>query len=375
MNSFTHTHLEKSLPRRRFLQIAKAALATTLLTGALSCSAEEDTQHSPTRWGFVGTGSIANKMAKAIVNAPSATLTASSSRTLSKAEDFSKQHGASKAFGSWAEMCQWDGIDAVYIATPTFVKEEIAIAAAKAGKHVLCEKPLASTASLQRILAACHENNVAFMDGTHFSHHPRTAEVKRQLDEVVGERRRLHTVFQFNLRDQSNIRLNPELEPMGGIGDAGWYNMRAIAEYLNPELKVTSVSASLRRHPQTRGVVGGTGFMSFDDGSTTTFSCAMDAGAYGNDARIDGSKGALVTPRFLSNDHDNSASYTLLGRGKNGYTEVKVESAMAGSTLMFEDFSAQIHNPAQRQKWEAIALRTQELLDLFWKSAIENEQK
>jgi len=136
-------------------------------------------------------------------------------------------------------MCQWDGIDAIYVATPTSVKEEITIAAAKAGKHVLCEKPLPSLAATQRMLAACRENNVAFMDGTHFSHHPRSIEIENKLDTLVGKRRTLHCVFQFNIRDKSNIRMIPALEPMGVVGDAGWYNMRGIVDYLpaNVELK------------------------------------------------------------------------------------------------------------------------------------------
>ena len=110
----------RQLSRRIFLNTSGVVSAAFLLLGTLGISAQETAEEpQPIRWGFVGTGSIAKQMAKATKNAPNAVLTASSSRTLQKAEDFASKYEASKAFGSWAEMCQWDGIDAVYVATPT----------------------------------------------------------------------------------------------------------------------------------------------------------------------------------------------------------------------------------------------------------------
>jgi len=224
-----------TLSRRDFILTSASGITGTIMAGSLSASAQDADAPSPpavTRWGFVGTGSIANKMAEYIKGSKTAELAASSSRTLDKAVAFAKKHGAEHSFDSWQKMFETDLIDAVYVATPTSVKEEISIAAANAGKHVLCEKPIASSESLQRIIKACHDNNVAFMDGTRLSHHPRTSEIKSKLDKMVGKVRTIDSVFQFKTRDQSNIRLNPTLEPMGALGDAGWYNMRAIVEYI-----------------------------------------------------------------------------------------------------------------------------------------------
>jgi len=364
-----------ALSRRGFIHTASAGTVATLLQGTLSANAQDEgsTNNKPIRWGFVGTGGIANSMAKSLKNAPNATLTASSSRTLSKAEEFAKKHKAEKAYGSWAEMFKWDGIDAVYVATPTSVKEEISIAAAKAGKHVLCEKPLPSLASVKKIIAACRENNVAFMDGTHFSHHPRSLEIENNLDEVVGTRRSIDSVFQFNLKDKTNIRYNPKFEPMGAIGDAGWYNMRAIVDYIHPEAKVKMVSAFLRRDPETNAAVTGTGVITFDEGSSASFTCSIDAVSSRCEAEVAGEKASVLIPRFLMNDKDNSASYSVTTKGKKGSNTVKVESPRHGSAMMFEDFTAQAHDPSLRKKWETKAERTQKLLDLFWESAIVNE--
>lgn len=373
-NSITPS--SKKTSRRSFLNLTGAGSAALLLLGTLVLSAQEKAEEpQPIRWGFVGTGGIANQMARALEHSPSAVLTASSSRTLEKAEAFATKYKASKAFDSWAEMFQWDGIDAVYVATPTSVKEEISIAAAKAGKHVLCEKPLPSLPATQRILAACRENNVAFMDGTHFSHHPRTLQLQKQLDTLVGKRRTLDSIFQFRMGNKNNIRMSTELEPMGVLGDAGWYNMRAIIDYLDPSAELKSVSAVLRREPESQAVIGTTALLVFSDGSTSTFSCAFDAGESRNEARIVGDQGSLDIPKFLGHDGDNSASYTHTSRAnKPADTIVKVEADRPDAAIMFEDFAAQVHDPSLRTKWETKSERTQALLDAVWESAIAHEK-
>jgi len=363
----------RQLSRRIFLNTSGVVSAAFLLLGTLGVSAQEASEEpQPIRWGFVGTGSIAKQMAKATKNAPNAVLTASSSRTLQKAEDFAAKYEASKAFDSWAEMCQWEGIDAVYVATPTSVKEEISIAAAKAGKHVLCEKPLPNLPAVKRILAACHENNVAFMDGTHFSHHPRTIQLENEIDDLAGKRRTLDSIFQFKIRNKTNIRVNPELEPMGVLGDLGWYNMRAIVDYLPPNVELKSVDAFIRRDQESQAVIGGTGILYFVDGSTSTFSCAFDAGASRQEARVVGEQGNIDIPKFVGHDGDNSASF--IHSAKKNKQTVKAEAPRPDAAILFENFAAQVHNPALREKWETKSKRTQELLDAVWASALANEK-
>lgn len=245
------------------------------------------------RWGFVGTGSIANWMASAITDAENSELKAVSSRRMKSAEAFADKHKISRAFDSWADMMAWDGVDAIYVATPTSVREEICIAAANSGKHVLGEKPFASLPSLQRITSACRENAVGFMDGTHFVHLPRTHDIKARMQENVGWPWSLDSAFQFNLEDRGNIRFNPNLEPLGAIGDAGWYSMRAIVEYLSPDVDLRSASTYLRRDTETGAAISGSGVMLFDDGATSTWNCGFDSGGVNMDLRISGAESTL----------------------------------------------------------------------------------
>lgn len=365
--------------RRRLLGAATGGVALAASGGLMSTLAgtarAQDTK--PIRWGFVGTGGIANSMARVVKLTPLAELVAVSSRRMSSAEAFANQHGATRAFDSWAEMCAWDGVDAIYVATPTSVREEISIAAANGGKHVLAEKPFASLPSVQRIVEACRANDVAFMDGTHFVHHPRTARIKTGMDDLVGDPWSVASAFQFGLGDRGNIRFNPELEPMGAIGDAGWYNMRAAAEFLDPSVGLRSSRASLRRDDQTRAAIGGSGILVFDDGSTSTWNCGFDSGAVVMDLRITGPAGVINIDNFLSQDRDNSATFLLKQGGwSSGKREdVTVDSTLPGAALMFEDLAAAAADKSQREQWIRATERTQMLLDSAWAAALDDEQR
>ena len=325
------------------------------------------------RWGVVGTGGIANSMAPRILEADYAELAAVSSRRMETAQEFVAQHGAGRPFDSWQEMLAWDGIDAVYIATPTSVREEIGVAAAKAGKHVLGEKPFANLPSLRRITAACRANGVGFMDGTHFPHEPRTAQIRARMQEDLGWPWSVASAFQFNLSDTSNIRLQPDLEPYGAIGDTGWYNMRAAVEYTAPGVSIAAVDAYLRRHPETGAVVSASGVLRFDDGSTSTWNCGFDSGAGVQDLRISGTKAVIKLDDFLRSRREDHTGVYEFRSGWDERKQVEVPSARPGATLMFEDFAAMVGDPARLEASIRASERTQQWLDAVWESALGNE--
>ena len=328
----------------------------------------------PLRWGVVGTGGIANAMAPMIKMAANAELAAVSSRKMVTAKEYADRHGVPNTFDSWADMFAFDGVDAIYIATPTSVKEEIGIAAAKNGKHVLADKPLANLASLQRITAACQQYGVGFMDGTHFPHSPRTAHIRAQMPEQVGWPWSVASAFQFGLSDPNNIRLNPSLEPYGAIGDAGWYNMRAAVEYLAADVEPVSVNAHLRRGGPHNAAVSGSGVIVFSDGSTTTWNCGFESGAGIMDLRISGANGVIKLDDFLrTRPGDRPADYELRqGWGDSRFVEVPFDTPEAA--LMFEDFAAMVGDEDWKARSIRASERTQRWLDAVWNSALENEE-
>lgn len=356
--------------RRRLIAAAGAGVMLSTLGGTVLAG---DTK--TLRWGIIGTGGIANSMAPRIGEADYAGLAAVSSRSLSKAQAFAEKHGAQHAYGSWAELIASDEIDAVYVATPTSVREEICVAAAHAGKHVLGEKPFANLPSVQRIAAACRAADVGFMDGTHFPHHPRTAYIREHMSELVGWQWSVASAFQFGLTDKANIRMNPELEPYGAIGDAGWYNMRAAAEYLPADVGVKAVDSYIRRDSETNAVIAGSGVLILEDGSSSTWNCGFESGAGIMDLRITGATGVIKLDDFLGvRPADQPADFEYR-QGWADARQIDVPSDKRGSTLMFEDFAAMVGDPAWREASIKSTERTQGLLDAIWTKGLENENR
>jgi predicted dehydrogenase len=323
------------------------------------------------RWGFVGTGNIATWMADVLRNTPGAELAAVASRSTASAQAFATRHGAARGFGSWAEMLSREDIDAVYVATPTALREEICIAAADAGKHVLGEKPFASLPSLRRITAACRRNGVAFMDATHFVHHPRTAAVLAQIGEITGRPQSLDSSFLVSLSNRGDIRYDPALEPLGALGDLGWYSMRATLEYLSHAAELRSASTRLRHETRTGAIIAGSGSLTFEDGTVSDWRCSFDAEAPVIQLRLSGPLGQIAMDNFVGEDPDGSADYRQAGAGAADAapTRVRVESRFSGPSLMFQDFAAAARDPALRERWMQASERTQALLDAVREAA------
>lgn len=375
MNRFSETGQQPvNTQRRTFLGAAGiGALAATFGGVLAGASGDLRAQQIKTlRWGIVGTGGIANSMAPRIEQADHAELVAVSSRKMETAQEFANSFGLEHAFDSWQDMLAFDGVDAIYVATPTSVKEEICIAAAQAGKHVLGEKPFANLPSLQRITSACRENGVGFMDGTHFPHHPRTSYIKANMSDQVGWPWSVASAFQFLLTDTGNIRYRPDLEPYGAIGDTGWYNMRAAVEYLPADVEVESVQTFMRRSSVTGASVSGSGVILFNDGSTTTWNCGFESGAGIQDLRITGASGVIKLDDFLSQRRTDQAGVYELLTGWGDSKTVEVPSEKPGSALMFEDFAGMVVDPAWFESSVRASERTQALLDLVWESALES---
>jgi predicted dehydrogenase len=365
--------------RRKLLSVVGAGAVVSAIPAALAAesSAMGKKADRPLRWGIVGTGGIANHMASMLKLAAHAELAAVASRKLETAKQFANKHGIPGAFGSWSEMLSSNTVDAIYVATPTAVREEVCSLAAANGKHVLGEKPFANLPSLRRITSACRKNGVGFMDGTHFVHHPRTAQIKTTMREKIGWPWSIDSAFQFGLTDSDNIRMDPNLEPYGAIGDAGWYNMRAAVEYTAPGVKLIGVDAYVRRDKKSKAVITGSGVIAFSDGSTNTWNCGFEAGALNMDLRLSGAGGQFSLDDFVFKPGDGPAEYVHRkgGLGSGGTTErISVPSAKPPAALMFENFAAMVGNSDLFEASVAASEKTQEWLDAIWARAMQNER-
>lgn len=191
---------------------------------------------SSCRWGILGAASIARKNVRAMHLADNATPLAIASRTFEKAAAFAAEHGLDRAHGSYEALLEDPDVDAVYVPLPTTLHREWTIRAAEAGKHVLCEKPVAANASdVEAMIEACRDAGVQFMDGLMFMHHARMRRVESTLQRLGPEPDLVTSRFSFRgdaAFFENNIRGNADTEPLGCIGDLGWYCIRIALEVM-----------------------------------------------------------------------------------------------------------------------------------------------
>jgi predicted dehydrogenase len=141
-------------------------------------------QMTRVRWGLIGCGDIAKKrVAPAFRDSARSELVAVSRAKADLAESFAKQFGAKRWFPDWRDMLRDKEVDAIYIATPVQLHAPQAVAAAEAGKHVLCEKPMAlNVAECDEIIAASKANNVKLGIAYYRHFYPVVGRIKEVLE-------------------------------------------------------------------------------------------------------------------------------------------------------------------------------------------------
>ena len=178
------------------------------------------------RWGIISTARIAaTAFIPAVRQTRRGEVTAVASRSRDKGESFAREHGIPQVFDDYASLLASDGIDAVYNPLPNTMHREWTEAAAAAGKHVFCEKPLATTAAdAEAMVAACEEAGVVFFEAFVFLYHPQSLKLRRLIDEgAIGELLQLHAHMSFPIqRPTDNIRMNRALGG-GSLYDGGSY--------------------------------------------------------------------------------------------------------------------------------------------------------
>ncbi|GAA4852068.1 Gfo/Idh/MocA family oxidoreductase [Algivirga pacifica] len=332
------------------------------------------------RIGIIGTGMISNVIASAINQANQATLVAVSSRSLKNAQTFADTHHIPHTFDQWETLVQWDGIDAAYIGTPTIAKEAIAITAAENGKHILVDKPFIDVASVKRITAVCTENNVAFMDATHFTHHPRTALLQKTISSQIGNPQAINSTFFFPFLDRDNIRYNPAAEPTGAIGDMTWYSLRGIVEYMPEAKEIESLKTFVQRDPQTNAIFRAAGLIEFKGGMTSTWNIGYNAGVCRMDLDILGESGSIQLDDFVLDwnsgfafdNPDHQVIYTLRTgmASPQEFQHLPVGNTQPQTVHMINHFAQLIQEDNQEAIKNSIQKteKTQTFLDAVWDS-------
>ncbi|MEI6339763.1 MAG: Gfo/Idh/MocA family oxidoreductase, partial [Verrucomicrobiota bacterium] len=176
-------------------------------------------------WGILGTGSIARKFASELPRSQTGVLAAVGSRTQESAEKFAADYPGIRAHASYEALLADPGVQAVYISTPHPQHAQWAMAAAEAGKHILCEKPLTlNYPEAMVVVEAARRHNVFLMEAFMYRCHPRTARIAELVREgAIGTVRLIRANFSFACAFNPESRLFSNALGGGGILDVGSY--------------------------------------------------------------------------------------------------------------------------------------------------------
>jgi len=165
-----------------------ACRTATPLDVRLGLTKPEDVNHR-LRWGIIGCGPISSDWCKCLAEVPGAVLQAVAARDPSKAAEFARTHGVSRAMPTYGELVADPEVDIVYIGTITPLHKEQALMAIAAGKHVLCEKPLAiSAADAEEMYAAAEARGVMLLEGLWSRYFPAVEHARAAIEQgVIGE--------------------------------------------------------------------------------------------------------------------------------------------------------------------------------------------
>ncbi len=362
-------------------------------------------QSQKVRWGILGAAGIAHKNWKGLRLSGNSTITGVASRNPEHSRKFIEECQAEvpfeqppKAFASYTDLLASDQIDAVYIPLPTGPRTEWVIRAAEAGKHVVCEKPCGGTvADLQRMLAACEANRVQFMDGVMFMHSARLNTLRSVLDDgkTVGDMRRITTAFTFAQAPEfftDNIRVHSVLEPLGCLGDLGWYCIRFILWLMRWQMPTQVTGHLLDQHgrPDSPAPVstGFQGHLLFPGNVSADYYCSFVTETE-QWARISGTRGILeisdyVLPWNGPEIHFQTHHTAVEANGCNFQLEDVIQqhttqehshgNPNAQESLLFRNFSAQVLSGTLNPDWPDQALKTQIVTNACLDSAQQSGQ-
>ena len=223
-----------------------------------------------------------------------AVVVAVASRSAEKAQRFAAEYKIPRALANYEALLADDGIDAIYIPVPNSLHAEWTLRAIDAGKHVLCEKPLAASADVRAMFHAARRRGVHLVEAYPYLAQPQTLKLRELLRErAIGEIKLIHAAFGFTVGDLSRIRLDPTLGG-GALLDAGCYPVSLI--------RMIAGERPLRVHAVARW--GDTNVertlvatLEFKSGLLAQISCSFETSMFRR-ALISGDAGILETGFF-----------------------------------------------------------------------------
>jgi predicted dehydrogenase len=252
-------------------------------------------------WGLIGCGDIARKrIAPALRDLDSGSLVAVSRARAQLARSFAEEFGARKWFDTWQDLLSDSEVDAVYIATPVHLHAEQTIAAAEAGKQVLCEKPLAMNPDeCDRMIAACHANKVTLGVAYYRHFYPVIERAKEIIQSgEIGEPvlAQVNAFEYFNPETDHPRHWFMEKNRSGGgpMFDFGCHRIEVLANILGPITRVKAITSNVLFDRQVEDTA--TALFQFERGTSGVLSVTHAAREAQDTLEIFGSRGSMHVP-------------------------------------------------------------------------------
>ncbi len=245
------------------------------------------------RWGLLSTARINDAIIPALRAADRAELVAVASRDLERASAYADSHDIGRAYGSYEELLADPGVDVVYNPLPNHLHAPWTVRACEAGKHVLCEKPLAcSLAEVDAITGAARANDVVVAEAFMYRHHPQTLRVLELVHTgAIGEVRLVRGSFSFPLTNPGDVRLDPAMGG-GATWDVGVYPI----SFARLAIGSAPLEARAWRHDGATGVdLSCRAMIRFANGAIAQLDCSFEEPERMN-LEIVGSAGVIVLP-------------------------------------------------------------------------------
>jgi predicted dehydrogenase len=265
----------------------------------------------PVRWGIISTANIARGQFLPGLRAAGGVPAAVAGRDLGRAQAWAEQHGVDRAVAGYQALIDDPDIDALYVPLPNSLHAGWTIKALRAGKPVLCEKPLCGTlAEAEQVLAVAGETGTLLWEAFVFPFHAQFAAVQKLLaDGAIGELLEIQSDFHFMVGNPANIRLARDLDG-GALNDVGCYPVRIALELFgagHTDAWATAVWGGQDVDLDTQGSLG------FPGGRRLLLTCGMRR-AYDTFTRLLGTAGQIqLTNPFHPGQGD---SYTVLTDGE-----------------------------------------------------------
>jgi D-xylose 1-dehydrogenase (NADP+, D-xylono-1,5-lactone-forming) len=310
-------------------------------------------------WGIISTARINELFMAGARQSPEVALVAVASRSQDAAEQYASEHEIERAYGSYEGLLADPEIEAVYISLPNSLHVEWSVRALRAGKHVLCEKPLSRHPSeVERAFATAEEQGRLLMEAFMFRHNPQTARVKQLVaDGAIGRLRVIRSAFSFATFDPANVRLATGLHG-GALMDVGCYCVSG-ARLLAGEPERVAAEQALGGD----GVdVAFAGTMRFAEDVIAHFDCGLALAAR-DELELVGDAGAL----FLD-DPWHCRRPVIELRRDDGIERIELE-AVDSYMLEAENFSAAIRGRAQPLLGRDDALGQARAIDALYTAA------